>query len=223
MMTDHILQAFAQTFNNCTHDEGYPDIPKIIDVREIGDPKTIPWPPDSSSRSDQALDLGRHLSAMDPFEIYKDDRLRVTAILVDHYEVYPSFAFRFDTADGSVVISGDTGPEPGATCRSWPGGPTLVHEVIDDFWIKTCYKDVKEGDPAWPLYHHCVTAHTSSADVGGVAEQCGVKTLVLSHIAPANTPVSRLQLAQKGFSGKLIVGEDLMEIGIGAPRGRAKA
>ncbi len=225
MMTDHILQAFAQTFNNCTHDEGYPDIPKIIDVREIGDPKTIPWPkgfviPDPTKPWTSDVTC----PAMEPFEIYKDDRLRVTAILVDHYEVYPSFAFRFDTADGSVVISGDTGPDTRGNLQKLArGADVLVHEVIDDFWIKTCYKDVKEGDPAWPLYHHCVTAHTSSADVGGVAEQCGVKTLVLSHIAPANTPVSRLQLAQKGFSGKLIVGEDLMEIGIGAPRGRAKA
>lgn len=220
MMTDLLLQAFAQTFNNCAQDEGYPDIPKNIVIKEIGDPKTIPWPagfvppnPNIPWTSDMTC------PAMDPFEIYKDDRLRVTAILVDHFTVYPAFAFRFDTADGSLVISGDTGPNTrGNLQKLAKGADVLVHEVIDDFWVKATYKDVKEGDPSWPLYYHLITAHTSSADVGRVAQECGVKTLVLSHIAPANTPVSRLQQAQKGFSGKLIVGEDLMEVGIGKPK-----
>ncbi len=225
MMTDHILQAFAQTFNDCAQDEGYPDIPKCIDVREIGDPKAIPWPagfviPDPGKPWSADITC----PAMEPFEIYKDDRLRVTAILVDHYEVYPAFAFRYDTEDGSLVISGDTGPDTrGNLQKLAKGADVLVHEVIDDFWIKASFKGVKEGDPAWPLYHHVMTAHTSTADVGRVAQQCGVKTLVLSHIAPANTPVARLQLAQQNFSGKLIVGEDLMEIGIGKPHGQAKA
>lgn len=225
MMTNHILQAFAQTFNNCARDEGYPDIPKIIDIKEIGDPKTIPWPsgfvvPDPSKPWTEDICC----PAMEPFEIFRDDRLRVTAILVDHYEVYPAFAFRFDTEDGSLVISGDTGPDTrGNLQKLAKGAEILVHEVIDDFWIKASFKGVKEGDATWPLYYHCITAHTSSADVGKVAQQCGVKTLVLSHIAPANAPASRLQLAQKGFSGKLIVGEDLMEIGVGKPHGRAKA
>ncbi|KHK01728.1 MBL fold metallo-hydrolase [Desulfovibrio sp. TomC] len=225
MMTSHILQAFAQTFNDCAQDEGYPDIPKIIDVKEIGDPTTIPWPssfviPDPNKPWTSNITC----PSMDPFEIYKDDRLRVTAILVDHFEVYPAFAFRFDTEDGSLVISGDTGPDTrGNLQKLAKGADVLVHEVIDDFWIKASFKGVKKGEPAWPLYHHVITAHTSTADVGRVAQQCSVKTLVLSHIAPANAPVARLRLAQENFSGKLIVGEDLMEIGIGKPLGRSKA
>lgn len=221
LMTELILQAFAQTFNDCAQDEGYPDIPKIIDVREIGDPQTLPWPasfalPDPSRPWTPADTC----PAMEPFEIYRDDLVRVTAILVDHYEVYPAFAFRFDTEDGSVVISGDTGPDTrGNLQRLAKGADILVHEVIDDFWIKATFKDVKEGHPAWPLYHHVITAHTSTADVGSVAEQCGVKTLVISHIAPGNTPVARLRLAQRGFSGKLVIGEDLLQVGIGRARG----
>lgn len=225
LMTEHLLQAFAQTFNNCAQDEGYPDIPKIIDVREIGDPKAIPWPP-GFVLPDPKVPWSADITcpAMEPFEIYQDDRLRVSAILVDHYEVYPSFAFRCDTDDGSLVISGDTGPDTrGNLQKLSKGADILVHEVIDDFWIKTSFQGVKEGDAAWPLYHHCITAHTSSADVGAVAASCGVKTLVLSHIAPANAPVSRLRLAQKGFSGKLVVAEDLTEIGVGRPHGGSKA
>jgi ribonuclease BN (tRNA processing enzyme) len=217
VMTDLILQAFAQNFNDCTHDVGYPDIPKIIDVREIGDPKTIPWPtsftpPDPNkvwTRADTC-------PAMEPFEIYRDNRIKVTAVLVDHYAVYPSFAFRFDTEDGSLAISGDTGPDTQGNLQKLAKGvDVLVHEVIDDAWVDNAYKGVKEGDPAWTLYHHIITAHTLTRDVGRVAESCGAKTLVLSHIAPGNTPNSRLKKAQKGFSGKLVLGEDLMRVGVG--------
>ncbi len=218
MMTNHILQAFAQTFNDCALDVGYPDLPNIIDVKEIGDPETIPWPsgfvipdPNKPWTSDTAC------PEMEPFEIYTDDRVRVTAILVDHYQLYPAFAFRFDTDDGSLVISGDTGPDTrGNLQKLTKGADVLVHEVQDELWLKTTYKDVKKGDPTWPLYHHLVTAHTSSADVGKVAESCGVKTVYLTHLSPGNTSVSRLRRsAQKNFSGRMIVGEDLMEIGVG--------
>jgi ribonuclease BN (tRNA processing enzyme) len=156
---------------------------------------------------------------MEPFEIFKDDRIRVTATLVDHYEVYPSFAFRFDTEDGSLVISGDTGPDTKGNLQKLArGADVLVHEVLDDAWIDAAFKGVKEGDPAWPLYYHAITAHTPISKVGKVAEDCRVKTLVLSHIAPGNTPVSRLKKAKQGFSGRLIVGEDLLEIGVGRAR-----
>ena len=218
-MTNLLLQAFAQTFNDCALDAGYPDLPKIIEIKEIGDPQTIPWPtsfisPDPS----KPWTRNETCPAMDPFEIYKDDLVKVSATLVDHYQVYPSFAFRFDTNDGSVVISGDTGPDTkGNLQKLAKGTDVLVHEVIDNLWIDTAFKGVKEGDPAWPLYYHAINAHTTIDDVGKVAEQCEAKTLVLSHIGPGNTSLSRLQKARKNFSGKFIIGEDLMEIGVGKP------
>jgi hypothetical protein len=63
---------------------------------------------------------------------------------------------------------------------------------------------------------------TGRQDVGRVAEQCQAKTLVLSHIGPGNTPVSRLKEARKNFSGRLIIGEDLMEIGVGRAQRRSR-
>ncbi|MWA16159.1 hypothetical protein [Streptomyces sp. BA2] len=33
----------------------------------------------------------------------------MTATLVDHHPAAPAFAYRFDTPNGSVVFSGDTG------------------------------------------------------------------------------------------------------------------
>jgi ribonuclease BN (tRNA processing enzyme) len=217
--TDLILQSFAATFNNCTHDESYPDIPKIIEVKDIGDPAGVPWPagfkaPDPAKPWTRA----ETCPAMEPFQIYSDDLVKVSAVLVDHAQVYPSFAFRFDTADGSLVISGDTGPDTkGNLQRLAQGCDVLVHEVLDNIWVEGSFKGAKPGDPVWPLYQHTLSAHTALDDVGKVAESCRAKTLVLSHIGPGNTPISRLRQAQKGFSGRLIVGEDLMQVGVGKP------
>ena len=216
-MTNLLLQAFAQNINDCTLDAGYPDISSIIDVKEIGDPQTIPWPA-GFTPPDPSIPWSRKETcpAMSPFEIYRDELVRVSTILVDHHQVYPAFAFRFDTDDGSLVISGDTGPDTSGNLQKLArGADVLVHEVIDDVWIDAAFKGVKEGDPAWPLYYHAITAHTTIREVGKVAQQCQVKTLVLSHIGPGNAPLSRLKRAQRNFSGKLIIGEDLMEIGLG--------
>jgi ribonuclease BN (tRNA processing enzyme) len=222
-MTNLLLQAFAQNFQDCARDVGYPDIPKIIDVKDIGDPQGVPWPsgftpPDPS----KPWSVAETCPAMDPFEICKDDLVRVTATLVNHNQVYPSFAFRFDTSDGSVVISGDTGPDTkGNLQKLAKDADVLVHEVIDDVWVNYIFNGVKEGDPKWPFYRHAIKAHTLISQVGQVAESCRAKMLVLSHIGPGNTPISRLRKAQQGFSGKLVIGEDLMEIGVGKAKRRS--
>ena len=56
--------------------------------------------------------------------------------------------------------------------------------------------------------------YTLIDDVGSVAHSTGVDTLVLSHIVPGNAPLAHL-LGVTGFSGQLIVGEDLMQIPVG--------
>ncbi|MCC5348697.1 MBL fold metallo-hydrolase, partial [Staphylococcus aureus] len=66
---------------------------------------------------------------MKPVVFYEDDRVKVSATLVQHAPVFPSFAFRFDTEDGSVVFSGDTGPSENLV-RMARGADVLVHEVI---------------------------------------------------------------------------------------------
>ena len=97
------------------------------------------------------------------------------------------------------------------------GADILVHEVIDMHFINNLFpKPWNEREES--LIHHLQAAHTTIEEVGGVAELAGVKKLVLTHIVPGNAPMSRLLKAKQGFSGELIVGEDLMQIGIGRPR-----
>jgi ribonuclease BN (tRNA processing enzyme) len=52
--------------------------------------------------------------------------------------------------------------------------------------------------------------------VGKVAKAAGVKTLVLTHIVPADDPSLTDEMLIEGakthFNGKIIVGKDLMEV-----------
>jgi ribonuclease BN (tRNA processing enzyme) len=62
---------------------------------------------------------------------------------------------------------------------------------------------------------HLEDSHTDVTKVGGVARAAGVKTLVLSHLAPATKLLPDAVWkanAGRGFDGKVIVGDDLMRI-----------
>ena len=67
---------------------------------------------------------------MRPFRIYEDDRVEVLATLVDHGQMTPSYAYRFNSDHGSVVISGDTTLSPNLLELA-DGCDVLLHEVID--------------------------------------------------------------------------------------------
>ena len=49
---------------------------------------------------------------MDPFPVFEDDAVRVSAMLVKHAPMAPAFGYRIETEGGVVAISGDTGPTP---------------------------------------------------------------------------------------------------------------
>jgi ribonuclease BN (tRNA processing enzyme) len=228
-MTKIIWQAFAQSINDMTLDNGYPDFTKLVTIKEIGgtDSGDIPWPagffPDPNKNT---------CPAIDKFLIYPEDEngVSVWATFVDHHQVFPAFAFRFDTPDGSVVFSGDTGHNTtglsnptnqqlanGNLQRLADGADVLVHEVIDRAWIDQKFGPAPTGNLA-ALKTHMLGSHTTIDEVGTVAANCNVKVLVLNHIVPGNTPISHLLQAKQNFPGKLIIGEDLMQIGVGKDR-----
>src|SRR5688500_15975676 len=61
--------------------------------------------------------------------VMRDENVKVTAALVNHPPVTPAFAYRFDAADRSFVISGDTTPSP-ALVELAKGVDVLVHEAL---------------------------------------------------------------------------------------------
>ena len=124
---------------------------------------------------------------MRPIDVFEDDRVKVTATLVQHAPVFPAFAFRFDTDTGSVTFSGDTGPSENLVELA-TGSDILVHEAIAAQWVAQRHPEPRD-DAAEAEYQHLIGAHTTIEDVGGVAERAGVKKLVLNHLVPGAWPV----------------------------------
>lgn len=206
-MTNYLIQASAADQNYATHDGLAPDTRDLIDVSDIVLPHGVGTDPNADP-----------IPSMAPFTVFEDARVRVSATLVDHPPVFPSFAYRFDTDDGSVVFSGDT-----TVCdnliRLAGDVDVLVHEVIDKQWVEGLFPD----DPTpqqQATIEHLLKSHTTIQQVGPVAERAGAKRLVLNHFGPADNPRHRWMQARHGYSGLLVVGDDLMQIGVGALKRR---
>lgn len=144
--------------------------------------------------------------------VLENDRVKVTAALVNHPPVVPAFAYRFDTPDRSIVFSGDTTPCD-SLIRLAKGADILVHEVIHKPSLARLLSRIPNADR---LLEHIVASHTTHEDVGKVARDAGVKTLVLTHFVPVDDPSLNDDLwtegARKYFDGKIIAGKDLMEL-----------
>jgi ribonuclease BN (tRNA processing enzyme) len=144
--------------------------------------------------------------------VMQDENVKVTAALVDHGMVKPAFAYRIDCPDRSIVISGDTRPSENLV-RLAHGADVLVHEVM---YLPALEKLIASEPNATTLRGHLKAAHTSTEEVGRIATEAGVKTLVLSHFVPGGTPVIPDQVwfdaVRPHFAGRLIVGHDLLEI-----------
>jgi len=205
-MTDGIYAAFATDINDRMRDYAIPDIRALVTAHDIVLPSIDGF---TSPNETPAPD-------MDPFTIFEDDRVRVSATLVEHFPVWPAFAYRIDTADGSVVFSGDTAPSRNLV-RMAKGADVLVHEVIVTSWVDKLFP-APRSETEEALRRHLLGAHTPVEEVGKVAEQAGVSTLVLNHFAPGDASARDLLAAQRGFSGRLVIGDDLLELGVAPAR-----
>ena len=144
--------------------------------------------------------------------VMRDDHVRVTSALVDHPPVVPAFGYRFDAADRSIVISGDTAPSDNLT-RLARGADVLVHAVM---YPPAIDRLVARVPNAAALKESILAHQTSAADAGRIAQAAGVKTLVLSHLVPADdaavTDRMWIEAARSRFHGRVILGRDLLEI-----------
>jgi ribonuclease BN (tRNA processing enzyme) len=138
--------------------------------------------------------------------------LKVTAALVDHPPLAHAFAYRFDAADRSIVISGDTRPSA-ALVGLARGADVLVHSAMYEPAVRRMAARV--GNAA-ALAQSILAHQTSAEDAGRLAREAGVKVLVLSHLVPPDDPEVTERMwaaaARAHFRGRVIVGRDLMEI-----------
>lgn len=146
--------------------------------------------------------------------IYEDDLLKVSAIDVPHTVVPLAFAFRFDSKDRSIVISGDTKKSDNVV-KIAEGADVLVHEAL--YWpgILEMVKKRRGAMPAEEYKNYFLKQHTTSEDAGAIATKAGVKTLVLNHLISGPAEASDeewIAATQKTFGGKIIVGRDKLVI-----------
>src|SRR5256886_5361062 len=144
--------------------------------------------------------------------LVRDDQMTVRATLVDHPPVVPAFAYRFEAADRSIVISGDTARSDNLIQLA-EGAEVLVHSAV---YSPAVDRLVARVPNAATLKRSIIAGQTSAEDAGRVAQAAGVKILVLSHLIPADDPEVTEHMwadaARVHFRGSVIVGKDLLEV-----------
>jgi ribonuclease BN (tRNA processing enzyme) len=147
--------------------------------------------------------LGWKVEAVDVTggQVYRDSNVTVTAIPVHHDGLEVALGYRFETRDRVIVISGDTRPVD-AIVEACHGCDVLVHEVYSAERFKT-------RPPEWQRYH--VDAHTSTAELAGLAGRARPGLLVLYHqlFWGATDDDLLREIRAAGYSGAVVSARDL--------------
>jgi ribonuclease BN (tRNA processing enzyme) len=174
----------------------------------------------------EALFTGQDIQATAaPVQVFKDDRVTVHAVENMHYpEVakarmpHRSLAFRFDTADRSIVFSGDTAPSANLVELA-RNADILVCEAVDVARHRQLMIDAAAAGPGASIARHVADTHSTTEEVGRMAAAARVKTVVLSHLLPGSNPVpgeipdtAYIAGVRKYFDGQVIVGRDQMKL-----------
>jgi ribonuclease BN (tRNA processing enzyme) len=148
--------------------------------------------------------------------ILQNEDVKVSAARVRHPPIEQAYAYRFETKDFAIVISGDTAYAP-ELAEFAKGADVLVHEVMHPAGLERLLKRVPN---AAALRQHLIASHTVPEDVGKVAAAAGVKTLVLNHFVPGDDPSisdeAWTEGVKKHYAGRIIVGKDLMDVALGS-------
>ena len=183
---ESILAGYAYHLNIMPLDAQMPDAGALVRATDIPVPATTEGMPRV------------------PVAVFDDGVVRVTAVAVTHGRAIPALGYRFDTADGSVVFSGDTTVNDDLIALA-QGADILVHEVADLGYLE------RHGFTG-PALERMAALHTDVTQVGGVAERAGVRELILSHYLPAEpdaiTDKEWAERARQGFSGRTTAGSD---------------
>lgn len=180
-MTESFFEMAAADIHTRIADEGRVPLQPLVHVRELAQAGTI----------------------------FEDERVRVSAALVDHPPVVPSFAYRFDCGRRSIVISGDTRYSKNLIELA-KNADVLVHEVMLPDAVERLISNVRNASD---LKRSILAHHTSAEDVGRVAAAAGVKKVVLSHFVPAEDPripeSAWIDAVRRHYQGPIVMGKDL--------------
>jgi len=147
-----------------------------------------------------------------PGAVMENKDVKVTAARVRHPPIEQAYAYRFDCPDRSIVFSGDTtvSPELAALAK---GADVLVSEAMHLGGLESLLKKVPN---AATLREHLLASHITTEQLGRLAAEAGVKTLVLSHLVPGDDPSITDAMWEEGvrrhYGGRIVVGRDGMEL-----------
>jgi ribonuclease Z len=140
-------------------------------------------------------------------QVIETDNWKVTVREVYHQPGYiEPYGFRLETDEGVFVYSGDTGPCDGISDLA-KDADVLVHMC---YFVSGSFKPKSDRLSG--------SGHMECAEL---AASQNVKTLVISHVTPQLEPpgIREMCIAEmsKVYDGRIIWGEDLMEITLDAP------
>jgi ribonuclease BN (tRNA processing enzyme) len=168
---------------------------------------------------------GRDLSAPKVTEVFKDERVTVQAVENNHFPdrakdrmAHRSFAYRFNAPDRSIVLSGDTAYSPGLIELA-RGADVFVCEAMTMANQRQLQGRQQGAGNGESIGRHVLETHSSTEDVGRMAAEAKVKTVVLYHLLgvpgprAGGTPEDAfIPDVKKHFNGEVIVGNDQMRI-----------
>jgi ribonuclease BN (tRNA processing enzyme) len=145
--------------------------------------------------------------------VYRDDKIRVTAAENTHYQLIPekyrasmkSYSYRFETAYGSVVFTGDTGPSAAVETLA-KDADVLISEAED---LEAIENDVRGAGNANKLVEHMQMEHLPTKAVGELASKAKVKAVILHHFVGGDGGQRFVAGVKQYYSGPVFAGEDL--------------
>ena len=145
--------------------------------------------------------------------VMNTDRVKVSAFRTPHPPILEqNYAFKFETPDGVIVYACDTAYNP-KLAEFAKGADMLIHEALYLPGVDALAARLKNAES---LKAHLLAAHTTTEDVGRIAEAAGVKKLVLSHLVPGDDPSISDEMWSQGvrkhYGGTVVVARDLMEL-----------
>jgi len=183
---DALTQAFDEDVRRRRESTGRPDFRSMVSVRDLTEAGVV-----SSGAG-----------------------VTITTAVVNHPPFTHALAYRVDSPEGSVVVSGDTTPCAGLIELA-RGADVLIHEVVHPHAIA----EYERGSNAATIGAHLRNNHTMIDQVGAVAAAAGVGSLVLSHLVPHGglTDEDWISAAGDAFTGPIRCGADLMTIKVDTP------
>ncbi|WP_111466988.1 MBL fold metallo-hydrolase [Microbacterium suaedae] len=195
-MFDTLMAAHATDLNDRIIDSLRPSPLDLFAARDIEIPEGVGYHPNDAPTPRMA-----------PFEIYRDELVTVTATLVEHPPIAPAFGFRFETAGGSVTISGDTAPTPNMIELA-RDTDLLLHEAIDFDFVESIYAHRTDDGSRASRDHH-YKSHTSVRDAARIAARAGARQLALHHLVPGTADDDVWRAAADEFDGLFHLPDDL--------------